>query len=131
LHEESRPYEISHYQLGVSAYRRISVPAASWLKIIRQAGDAMNKSADDPSPQLKELPTRLSETIESARAAIAKADSAALHAMRNVASSAEDYVRENPWVAIGVIAGVAASVGFLAGYMAAPQRSMMGMLRRR
>jgi len=39
-------------------------------------------------------------------------------------------VRENPWIAIGVIAGVAASLGFLAGYMAAPQRSLMGMLRR-
>lgn len=58
------------------------------------------------------------------------ADSAALDAVKNVASTADQYVRENPWVAIGVIAGVAASVGFLAGYMAAPQRSMMSMLRR-
>src|SRR5258708_34242705 len=90
----------------------------------------MSKAADDPSPQLKELRTRVSDTIESARAAIAKADSAALDAVKNVASTAEQYVRENPWVAIGVIAGVAASVGFLAGYMAGPARSMMGILRR-
>ena len=34
------------------------------------------------------------------------------------------------WVAIGVIAGVAASLGFLVGYLAAPQKSFMGMLRR-
>jgi ElaB/YqjD/DUF883 family membrane-anchored ribosome-binding protein len=72
----------------------------------------------------------LMSKLDSAKTAIAQADAAALHAIRNVASSAEDYVRENPWVAIGLIAGVAASVGFLAGYMAAPQRSMMGMLRR-
>jgi ElaB/YqjD/DUF883 family membrane-anchored ribosome-binding protein len=90
----------------------------------------MSKAADDSSPQLKELRTRVSDTIESARAAIAKADAAALDAVRNVASTADQYVRENPWVAIGVIAGVAASVGFLAGYMAAPQRSMLGMRRR-
>jgi ElaB/YqjD/DUF883 family membrane-anchored ribosome-binding protein len=90
----------------------------------------MSKAADDSSPQLKELRTRVSDTIESARAAIARADSAALDAVRNVASTADQYVRENPWVAIGVIAGVAASVGFLAGYMAAPQRSMLGMRRR-
>ena len=53
-----------------------------------------------------------------------------LDAIKNAASSADDYVRENPWIAIGVIAGVSASLGFLAGYMAAPQRSFMGMLRR-
>jgi ElaB/YqjD/DUF883 family membrane-anchored ribosome-binding protein len=90
----------------------------------------MSKVAGDQSPQLQELRSRVSETIDSARSAIAKADSAALDAIRNAASSADDYVRENPWIAIGVIAGVSASLGFLAGYMAAPQRSLMGMLRR-
>jgi ElaB/YqjD/DUF883 family membrane-anchored ribosome-binding protein len=90
----------------------------------------MSKVANDQSPQLQELRSRVTDTIESAKSAIAKADSAALDAIRNAASSADDYVRENPWIAIGVIAGVAASLGFLAGYMAAPQRSFMGMLRR-
>jgi ElaB/YqjD/DUF883 family membrane-anchored ribosome-binding protein len=90
----------------------------------------LSKVATDQSPQLQELRSRVSETIDSAKTAIAKADSAALDAIRNAASSADDYVRENPWVAIGVIAGVAASLGFLAGYIAAPQRSLMGMLRR-
>jgi ElaB/YqjD/DUF883 family membrane-anchored ribosome-binding protein len=90
----------------------------------------MNKVANDQSPQLEELRSRVTDTIESAKSTIAKADSAALDAIRNAASSADDYVRENPWVAIGVIAGVSAAVGFLAGYMAAPQKSLMGMLRR-
>ena len=90
----------------------------------------MNKVANDQSPQLQELRSRVTDTIDSAKSALAKADSAALDAIRNVASSADDYVRENPWIAIGAIAGVAASLGFLAGYIAAPQRSLMGMLRR-
>ena len=90
----------------------------------------MSKAADDQSPQLQELRTRVTDTIESARTAIAKADSATVDALRSAVSSADDYVRDNPWIAIGVIAGVAASLGFLAGYMAAPQRSWMGMLRR-
>ena len=90
----------------------------------------MSKVANDQSPQLQELRSRVSDTIDSAKSALAKADSAALDAIRNAASSADDYVRENPWIAIGVIAGVAASLGFLAGYMAAPQRSLMSMVRR-
>ena len=88
----------------------------------------MNESQEPQ--QLSSHAEGLMSKLDSAKTAIAQADAAALHAIRNVASTAEDYVRENPWVAIGVIAGVAASVGFLAGYMAAPQRSMMGMLRR-
>jgi ElaB/YqjD/DUF883 family membrane-anchored ribosome-binding protein len=90
----------------------------------------MSKVANDQSPQLQELRSRVSDTIESAKSAISRADSAALDAIRNAASSADDYVRENPWIAIGVIAGVAASLGFLVGYITAPQKSFMGMLRR-
>jgi ElaB/YqjD/DUF883 family membrane-anchored ribosome-binding protein len=85
------------------------------------------------SPELEQLSGHaeaLMGKVESAKTAIAKADSAALDAIRNIAGSADEYVRENPWVAIGVIAGVAASLGFLAGYIAAPQRSWMGRLRR-
>jgi ElaB/YqjD/DUF883 family membrane-anchored ribosome-binding protein len=90
----------------------------------------LGKVADDQSPHLQELRTRANQTIRSAKSAISRADTVALDALKNAASSADDYVRENPWVAVGVIAGVAASLGFLAGYMAAPRRSLMGMIRR-
>ncbi len=90
----------------------------------------MSKVADDHSAQVQDLRNRASETVDSAKNALAAANSAALDALKNAASSADDYVRENPWIAVGVIAGVAASVGFLAGYMTAPRRSLMGMLRR-
>lgn len=90
----------------------------------------LGKVADDQSPQVQELRTRVNQTIQSAKAAISRVDNVALDALKNAASSADDYVRENPWVAIGVIAGVAASLGFLAGYIAAPQKSFLGMIRR-
>jgi ElaB/YqjD/DUF883 family membrane-anchored ribosome-binding protein len=89
----------------------------------------MNNS-EELQPQVQELRSRVSDTVQSAKNSLADAESAALNALRNAASSADDYVRENPWVAIGVIAGVAASLGFLAGYMTAPRKSFMGMLRR-
>jgi ElaB/YqjD/DUF883 family membrane-anchored ribosome-binding protein len=93
-----------------------------------QVEGMMSKVAQDHSPQVEELRTRVADTLQSAKNSIA--DGAAMDMLRNAASSADDYVRENPWVAIGVIAGFAASLGFLAGYMAAPQKSFMGMLRR-
>jgi ElaB/YqjD/DUF883 family membrane-anchored ribosome-binding protein len=90
----------------------------------------LSKVADDHSPQVEELRSRVSQAVQSAKSAISQADTAALDALKKAASSADDYVRENPWVAIGVIAGVAASLGFLAGYIAAPQKSFLGMMRR-
>jgi len=92
--------------------------------------DLLGKVADDQSPHLQDLRTRVSQTIQSAKTAISRADTAAMDALKSAASSADDYVRENPWVAIGVIAGAAASLGFLAGYMTAPRKSFMGMIRR-
>jgi ElaB/YqjD/DUF883 family membrane-anchored ribosome-binding protein len=92
--------------------------------------DLLGKVADDQSPHLQELRTRVNQTIQSAKTAISRADTVAMDALKNAASSADDYVRENPWVAIGVIAGVAASLGYLAGYMTAPRKSFMGMIRR-
>jgi ElaB/YqjD/DUF883 family membrane-anchored ribosome-binding protein len=86
--------------------------------------------ADNATPHIDELRSRVGQTVESAKSAIADANSAAMETFRNVASSADEYVRENPWVAIGVIAGVAASLGFLAGYMTAPQKSFLASLRR-
>jgi ElaB/YqjD/DUF883 family membrane-anchored ribosome-binding protein len=92
--------------------------------------DLLGKVADDQSPHVQELRTRVNQTIQSAKTAISRADTIALDALKKAASSADDYVRENPWVAIGVIAGAAASLGFLAGYMTAPRKSFMGMIRR-
>ena len=34
---------------------------------------------------------------------------------RELGQNADGYVRENPWVAIGVAAGVGAAIGFLLG----------------
>jgi ElaB/YqjD/DUF883 family membrane-anchored ribosome-binding protein len=90
----------------------------------------LTKVADDHSPQVEELRSRVGQAVQSAKTAISQADNAALAALKNAAGSADDYVRENPWIAIGVIAGFAASLGFLAGYIAAPQKSFLGMLRR-
>ncbi len=83
------------------------------------------------SPQAQEVRSRVSDTIQATKSTFDKANTAALDALKSAASSADDYVRENPWMAIGVIAGVSAALGFLAGYLVAPQqRSLMGMLRR-
>jgi len=99
-------------------------------RLADHAQGLLGEVADDQNPQVQELRTRVNQTIEAAKTAISKADTLALDALKHAANSADDYVRENPWVAIGVIAGVAASLGFLAGYMLAPQKSFMGMIRR-
>jgi ElaB/YqjD/DUF883 family membrane-anchored ribosome-binding protein len=84
-------------------------------RLTDHADGLLDRVADYGSPQVPELRTRVNQSLD---------------ALKHAAGSADDYVRENPWVAIGVIAGVAASLGFLAGYMVAPRKSFMGMIRR-
>ena len=84
-------------------------------RLTNHADDLLDRVADYESPRALELRTRVNQSLD---------------ALKHAAGSADDYVRENPWVAIAVIAGVAASLGFLAGYMVAPQKSFMGMIRR-
>ena len=42
--------------------------------------------------------------------------------LRAAALDADDYVHDNPWIAVGVVAGIAGAVGFLAGLVAAPKK---------
>jgi ElaB/YqjD/DUF883 family membrane-anchored ribosome-binding protein len=84
-------------------------------RLTNHAQGLSGEVADDQSPHVQELRTRVNQTIESVRNEVSKANTVALDVLKYAASSADDCVRENPWVAIGVIAGVAALVGFLAG----------------
>src|ERR1700759_2145579 len=106
---------MAHHRLTITRQtRRATMDKSQELQqLTGHVEGLMSKVANDQSPQVQELRARVTDTIDTAKSALAKADSAALDAIRNAASSADDYVRENPWVAIGVIAGVAASLGFL------------------
>ena len=86
----------------------------------------MNKSLpENPASLETEGLHRLSDTVASVKTAIVEGRANVTEALKEAVASADDFVRENPWIAIGVTAGIAGAVGFLAGLMAAPKKRLL------
>ena len=73
------------------------------------------------TPDAQALRDRVNQAFTSAKSAISDACEVPRRT-QNALVSADDYVHENPWVAVGVVAGIAGAVGFLAGLVAAPKK---------
>jgi ElaB/YqjD/DUF883 family membrane-anchored ribosome-binding protein len=58
---------------------------------------------------------RIAEARVRAQAAIARARTVAIEQGKQAAQTTDDYVRENPWAAIGVSAAIGLLVGLLIG----------------
>lgn len=86
------------------------------------ASKVLNAVAEHAAPKARELVNQVSDTITTASNAIAAASANAGDVLKSAAASTDDFVRENPWIAIGVTAGIAGAVGFLAGLLAAPKK---------
>ena len=87
-----------------------------------EAEELLGKLGNIKTPEAEALRDRVSQAIDSARSAISDAGEGAADAFKNALVSADDYVHENPWIAVGVVAGIAGAVGFLAGLVAAPKK---------
>jgi ElaB/YqjD/DUF883 family membrane-anchored ribosome-binding protein len=65
---------------------------------------------------------RVNDALASAKNTFNEISDNATQTIKKAAASADGYVRDNPWIAIGVAAGVAAALGFLAGQLSAPRK---------
>ncbi len=70
----------------------------------------------------KQLRGSANQALRSAKNAIAEASANTAQTLKSAAISADDYVHENPWIAIGVTAGIAAVVGYFAGRLGPSRR---------
>jgi len=86
-----------------------------------QAEELLGKLGNIQTPDVQALRDRLNQALAKTKSAVSAATDSATDAVKNALVSADDYVHENPWIAIGVVAGFAGAVGFLAGLATAPK----------
>jgi ElaB/YqjD/DUF883 family membrane-anchored ribosome-binding protein len=86
-----------------------------------QAEELLGKLANVHTPDVQALRGRLKKALSSTQSAVSAATQSTAEAVKNALVSADDYVHENPWIAVGVVAGIAGAVGFLAGLATAPK----------
>ncbi len=91
-----------------------------------QAEDLLGKLGNIQTPDAQALRDRVNRALARTKSALSSAGESTADAVKNALVSADDYVHENPWIAIGVVAGIAGAVGFLAGIAAAPKSRFWG-----
>ena len=82
----------------------------------------VSEAGDKATRQAKQLRGKVNETLRTAKNAIAEVSATTADTLKRAAASADEYVHENPWIAIGVTACIAAAVGYLAGRLGPSRR---------
>jgi len=81
--------------------------------VVRDAEALLKATAGQAGDKVQEVRSRAEETLKQARSSLDSAETLAVQRAKEMAGQAEDYVRENPWQAVGVAAGVGLLLGLI------------------
>lgn len=91
------------------------VGRSEWHRLVADVEDLVKKVANVDDEEIAEIRSKVENTLAEAKTS-ASAGIAAVRGRAEDASEATDeYVRENPWAAIGIAAAVGIIFGFVAG----------------
>jgi ElaB/YqjD/DUF883 family membrane-anchored ribosome-binding protein len=82
-------------------------------QVVVDVEDLMKVTAGQVGERVGEARARAQETLTSARARLSEFEQQARERAGEMAGEADTYVRENPWQAVGIAAGVAFLLGIL------------------
>ena len=89
--------------------------AAEEIKnLISDVEDLLAKIAEFNDSDVAKLRTRVMRAVDSAKETLAQSTDTMRRQAQRAAATADDYVRESPWQAVGIAALVGAVVGILA-----------------
>ena len=83
--------------------------------VIADAEDLLRSTAGEVSDSAIEARSRITLRLQQAKDNLLQLQEAALVRARAAGHAADDYVRENPWTAVGTAAGIGLVVGLLIG----------------
>ena len=81
--------------------------------VVQDAEELLRATAGQTGEKLEGVRARAQESLRAARARLSEAGGEIEARARAAAKQTDDYVRENPWTAIGIAAGVGFLVGLL------------------
>jgi len=81
--------------------------------LIRDAESLLKATAAETGGKVAEVRARAEESVRQARARLAGMEEEALERVRAAAGEADQYVRGNPWQAVGIAAAVGLVLGLL------------------
>lgn len=81
--------------------------------VIRDAENLLRATAAQTGEKVDEMRARAEESVRVAKERLAGIEDEALKHARAVAGEADEYVRGNPWQAVGIAAGIGLVLGLL------------------
>jgi ElaB/YqjD/DUF883 family membrane-anchored ribosome-binding protein len=81
--------------------------------VLNETEDLLKKASHETGERAKDLRAQVDAKLLSAKLRLQELQGNAIDSARDAARATDDYVRDNPWQAIGV----AAAIGFLAGML--------------
>lgn len=83
--------------------------------VVRDAEALLQATAAQGGEKIEGIRARATESLKVARHRLAAAETQAVQEARQAAAAADVYVRDNPWQAVGMAAGIGLLVGLLIG----------------
>lgn len=81
--------------------------------VIRDAEGLLRATATQTGDRVEEIRARAEESVRQAKQRLGGIEEEALEHARELAGEADQYVRGNPWAAVGIAAGVGLVLGLL------------------
>jgi ElaB/YqjD/DUF883 family membrane-anchored ribosome-binding protein len=81
--------------------------------VIRDAESLLKATAAQTGEKVQEVRARAEESVRQAKERLAGVEDEALQRAKALAGDAEEYVRGNPWQAVGIAAGIGLVLGLL------------------
>lgn len=81
--------------------------------VIRDAENLLRATAAQTGDKVEEIRARAEESVKAAKERLAGIEDEALKHARVLAGEADEYVRGNPWQAVGIAAGIGLVIGVL------------------
>ena len=95
--------------------RGASGRSAEWQKLVADVEDLVKKVADVDDEEIAEIRCKVEQALAQAKATAGEGIAAARDRAEEVSDATDDYVRENPWAAVGIAAAIGIVIGFVAG----------------
>ena len=81
--------------------------------VIKDSESLLRVTAAQTGDKVEEIRARAEDTVRNAKARIGEVEEQALERAREFAGEADEYVRGNPWQAVGIAAGIGLVIGML------------------
>ena len=81
--------------------------------VIRDAESLLRATAAQTGDRVEEIRARAEESVRQAKARLEGIEEQALERARELAGDADQYVRGNPWQAVGIAAGIGLVLGLI------------------